>query len=382
MSPIEKPKHLFDVIFYVTSDRRHANYTVLGLLELEKQGVINLKFKQADYQTMNRIILNAQGEFDRNYRPYPWAPELKVKERSSGKEIRIAIDLQDWDTMFSYHSLKNCNVIFKRAFTSAAEKVSEQFNVPILPAGINHSASIESKSYRKLLRAHLWKHNLFYAIKNPKEIFRYLRENTILQSINPKYNLSPLNTVTVDYLKEPPSTPFVFFQVEYYDWNNKISNKINESRAKLIRSLRNSLGERFIGGMYFKKAVITPYDDCITNVPSEREIYLKFVKQASVVICTNGFGDSIPWKLPEYLQMGKCIVAEPLLHKMPVPFKADEVLFFENLKQCHDLCEKLLQSNILRITMEKNTKQYYANHILPEVSVLKMIEQSFKLSKV
>lgn len=381
MTKLKKQNQLYDVTFYVTSDRRHANYTILGLLELEKQGIITLKFKPADYQTKNRIILNAQGEIDRNSRPYPWAPELKIKERSSGKEMRIAIDLQDWDSMFSYHSLKNCDVIFKRAFTTKAEKISEQFNIPILAAGINHSANFESKAYHKALKSHLWKHNLLYAIENPKELIRYLNEKFKVRATKSKSSISSPKTGFGDYLKEPPSTPFVFFQVEYYDWNNKESIKINESRAHIIRSLRNSLGERFIGGMYFKKAGITPYDDCVTNVPFEREIYLRFVKQASVVICTNGFGDSIPWKLPEYLQIGKCILAEPLLHKMPVPFQEDEVLFFANMTECLELCEKLLQSNALRLTMEQKTKEYYEEQILPEVSVLKMIEQSFKLSK-
>ena len=370
----------YDVTFFATTDTRHANYTIKGLLELEKQGIIILQFKPAFYQSKNRVVQDATGKTNRSYRSYPWAPELKIKERSSGIEILIAIDLQDWDSMFSYHSLKNCDVIFKRAYTAISEKVSVQFNVPILPAGINHSAEVESKAYLVALKKYRWKHNIRYAIENPKEIIRVLKEKLNFKTTKAKPDTFPLKNISGESLREPPSTPYVFFQVEYHDWNTKESIKINEKRAKIIRSLRHSLGERFIGGMYFKKEIKTPYDDCITNVPFEREIYLKFVQQAAVVISSNGFGDSIPWKLPEYLQMGKCIIAEPLAHQIPVPFKEDEILFFKNAEHCYELCEKLLLSKDLRINMELKTKQYYEEHILPRASILRMIERSFNKS--
>lgn len=382
MPQLKKQEQLYDVTFYVTSDRRHANYTISGLLELEKQEIITLMLKPASYQSKNRIIQNPEGNIERSYRPYPWAPELKIKERKSGKEMRIAIDLQDWDSMFSYHSLKNCDVIFKRAYTAISEKVSEQFDVPILPAGFNHSAEVESKAYLVAIKKYRWKHNIRYAIENPKEIIRVLKNKLHFKTTNAKPDtFSPKNT-SVESLREPPSSPYVFFQVEYHDWNTKESIKINETRAKIIRSLRHSLGERFIGGMYFKKEIKTPYDDCITNVPFKREIYLRFVQQAAVVISSNGFGDSIPWKLPEYLQMGKCIIAEPLAHQIPVPFKEDEILFFKNEEHCYELCEKLLLSKELRMAMELKTKQYYEEQILPRASILKMIEQSFTKSKM
>ena len=60
--------------------------------------------------------------------------------------------------------------------------------------------------------------------------------------------------------------------------------------------------------------------------------------------------------------------------------KEDEILFFKNAEHCYELCEKLLLSKDLRITMEQKTKQYYEEHILPRASILKMIERSFNKS--
>lgn len=367
----------YEIIFYVTDDTRHAPYTIQGLLKLKEQGIIKLKFEPASYQHDNRVIINDAGICSRNYRPYPWSPELLIQEIATRNEVRMAIDLQDWDQLFSNHSLKYCDVIFKRAFTSKAGEVSREFKIPILPAGINHSVNIKDPEFQEALIKHQKWNKLRYAINNPKEIWRFLKQK-IKRKKSTKVNAK--NSISnKEYLQSPPVSPFVFFQVEFHNWNNKESIKINKTRAEIIRTLRRELGPQFVGGMYFKNDIDTEYADCITNVPSQRDIYLQFVKDATVVICSNGFGDSIPWKLPEYLQIGKCIVAESLAHQVPTAFSANEILFFENINQCVAYSKDLLADSDRRVKMEKASKLYYETHIQPEHSVLRMIKHGFEI---
>jgi hypothetical protein len=367
----------YQVTFFVTSDKRHSNYVIKGLLELKEQGIIALHFKPAPYMQKNRVNVGEGDSITRSFRPYPWAPELKIEEVETGKEVRIAVDLQDWDTMFSYHSLEHCTVIFKRAFTQYSTKVSELFKTMILPAGINHSAVIASEEYERAYRKHFRKHRFLYALGNPGELLRYLKAKIAPQKSNAESE-EPSGDPVV-YLTTPPSTPYVFFQVEFHNWNNKESIRINKTRAAIIRTLRKELGDVFVGGMYFKKRIDPSYADCITNVPFQRDIYLKFVQEASVVICSNGFGDSIPWKLPEYLQLGKCIVAEPLVHAVPRPFTENELLFFKEIGDCAGLCKQLLSNAAQRRQMGENAKVYYDKNIQPANSVLRMMEEGLRM---
>ncbi len=368
----------YDVLFFVASGAIHTNYVVNGLLKLEKENLIRLKFKRMPYQSRNRLNIDENGVISRSFRPYSWCPELEIVENTTGKKVRIAIDLQDWDTIFSYHSVKNCDMIFKRAFTEASKRMSEYGNIPILPAGIDHSAEVDSLKYQNLLRSQIFWDRIFYGLDNPKEILRYLKGWIKKKIVRFKVPDKEIKNRKVTSLNDIPARPYVFFQVEYKYWNNAHSKRLNGGRAKIIRVLREALGERFIGGMYFKQDAPEEFLDCVTNVPHSREIYLQFVKEATIVVCTNGFGESIPWKLPEYLQMGKCIVAEPLQHVIPVTLSADEVMFFENVEQCPALCEKLLQTDQQRAKMGLRAKQYYEENVRPDRSVLRMIEISLQ----
>ena len=96
-----------------------------------------------------------------------------------------------------------------------------------------------------------------------------------------------------------PKTDYIFFQVQYHDWGNDIAESINRFRASIIRKMKKKFNHQFFGGMWFKNKVNPDYEDCMTNVDTDFSNYKNFIKNASIVISTNGFGGSIPWKLIE-----------------------------------------------------------------------------------
>ena len=71
---------------------------------------------------------------------------------------------------------------------------------------------------------------------------------------------------------------------------------------------------------------------CIRDsVDTNINTYNSFVKNATILISTNGFGGSVPWKLVEFLKLGSCIVAERNKHLLRGPLTKNQVSFFDNL---------------------------------------------------
>ena len=70
--------------------------------------------------------------------------------------------------------------------------------------------------------------------------------------------------------------------------------------------------------MWSHNSIDNKYIDCRSDY-LDNESYLSIVQNAKLVISTNGFGNSLPWKLAEYLKNGKCIISEKLSHKLFEP---------------------------------------------------------------
>ena len=48
------------------------------------------------------------------------------------------------------------------------------------------------------------------------------------------------------YTENPPDMNYIFFQVQYHDWDSPLSEKINQYRATLIRLLKQNLKINFV----------------------------------------------------------------------------------------------------------------------------------------
>ena len=111
--------------------------------------------------------------------------------------------------------------------------------------------------------------------------------------------------------------------------------------------------------MWSKDILDMKFNDC-QSAYLDRETHLSLMKNASIVISTNGFGNSLPWKLAEYCKLGKCIVSEELTHELPNPLIKgvhleiynDDIL--TNIHQC-------LENNITILEAYAATGSYFNN---------------------
>lgn len=363
----------YQVDAYLSEDQRHSAYVIDGLLKLEAQGKIVLRIKPLYSGIYNRLILE-NGKPRKIQRGYPWCPELLITEMKSGRKKRIGIDLQDWSHFFSAHALHTCDIIFKRAYPiEEKSKLFDLLNTDIRPFGPNYSLNIKDSRMLKIWKRVRLQQLLLKSLANPRKFIRAISDRIKPMPYGRKV-ISPYR-----YLKDtPPDYPYIFFQVAYHDWGpNSEAEYLNQQRADLIRALKKEFKEKFVGGMFFKGEIPERYQDCLTEVNPIPENYRAFVQSAAIVISTNGFGQSIPWKLIEYLQWGCCIVSETNAHSFRDPIREKFYLEFDNPNMAIEQCQILLENESLRNNFKVKAQRYFKDYIEPSASLYQVIKESF-----
>lgn len=152
---------------------------------------------------------------------------------------------------------------------------------------------------------------------------------------------------------------------------------INEYRAKCIRVLRKSFGERFIGGFSPSPHSVRYYPDLVISDKScAKKNYLALVRNSGICLATTGLHQSIGWKMGEYVAFSKCIVSEPLIYKVPGDFLAGRnYLEFASADDCVEQVDRLLTDRELRSEMAHYNWLYYQQHLRPDVLVWRTLEQ-------
>ncbi len=370
---MNKPKPQYQVTLYTTEDHRHSSFAVQGLLDLEKENYILLKLKSLPVYVHNRYVLSA-GELKFKRKGYPWCIELLVSETKSRKSIRIGIDLQDWVDQFSFHSFQKCDLLYKRALTISSSKAISRIKKNfVIPFGPNCKTIVSDKRFIRIRNKIYIRNLILKALLNPSKVLNkisHLRFRTFSRnSITKKDN----------FLKNPPKRNYIFFQVQYHDWGSSHSNVINEFRANIIRKLKIVFKDQFYGGMWFQDRINKKYADCITNIDTEFDIYNSFMNNASVVISTNGFGGSIPWKMVEYMRIGKCIVSQKNQHLLRKPIEEGIIANFKTTDECVKLCKELLKDNETISKMAQQSREYYEDYLKPSAVMKQIINESIGL---
>ena len=365
-----KPK----VTFYATSDNRHQPYLLNGLMALAADGEIELRVLPRAPRIRDRLVVVGE-QFQRVSRPYPWSYRLNIWDPASGRSVRAAVDLQDWKHFLSHGDVTSCDVLFKRSYDpQIASRVSSKFGIAVIPAGMTHSAAVEDHRYGSVLALARLAGRVESLLTSPR------RGATALCKMLTKHSpprsqggqVAPVTVLSENLMD------FAFFQIKCHgDGTWPEAEELNRDRAALIREMRSSLGTRFQGGMYFDGPPRPEFADCVSNLPSTTTEYLKLVAGAAVVISTNGFGGSVPWKLCEYLSLGKCVVAEELAVGLPTPLvSGKDVFFFKSREECARQCLKLLADPATREKMEERARQYYLKHVAPAAAVRRYLEMA------
>jgi len=324
-------------------------------------------------------------------------PEVVIQERDWGKRTnnrivyleiwndrelicKVCMDLMDGPAMISLSGLEFCDIYFKRSYSQEyIDSVQDywqedhpEWRSKIVPYGLNfpcfsdHEASRVFRSLTFARATNLWR-------DRPRGAFHRVKES-LFDSLSVKRarekpgRWCSSNETPLIALLEQPAEDLVMFQTRLFDpVGRRYAHEVealNEHRVQVVRALRQHFGERFAGGLWPEPYARERYPDLLTNQSTKRSDYLELVKSSKVVVFTRGLRQSNGWRLPEYLGYSRCIVSEPLAFKLPVPLEQGRnILYFENIQECLESCDRLLSDPQLAAKMRRANLQYFQENV-------------------
>jgi len=158
-------------------------------------------------------------------------------------------------------------------------------------------------------------------------------------------------------------------------WKKEKNTNLN--RADFILACKELEGVKFEGGFAPRSDGNSLGLRGFVNERISLKEYLKRIKESFVVFNTPAVEDCFGWKLAEYLALGKAIISTQNYNMLPASLVHGQHLHYVyNVKGELKLAiEKLRLDPEYRIFLEKNSRKYFLDNLLPEVVVKKLIKE-------
>lgn len=337
----------------------HLYQIIAGFIQLEKQGVIDLKIE--------KIKKN-----NKNYLPY------NTMEVMVNHELRVLYDVNDgYDNLlaenvdfvpFMDRLLQEYDLCFKRSYSSTNNS-KLKYAYKMFPLGLNYMVTIPGNIAHTPMPYDPMKEKW-------KKLIRMI---PITEYYNGLYNVN-----TFEERPKLDGKPNILFMARLWDTSGDYEGQIhsakqeerqyiNDFRAQCIRLCRKEFGSQFFGGVSSSSFAMKNYPDLILEDKkiTKRNHYLKKVKQSSICIATMGLHQSIGWKFSEYIAASKAIVTEKLHYEVPGNFvEGRNYLVFTTPEECVYQIDKLINNEALRYKMMVNNYKYYHEYVRPDRLVL------------
>lgn len=289
--------------------------------------------------------------------------------------VRLFYDLTDQGSL-DQDLVKRVDYYFKRSFDAAKVAQMGDIKCNILPLGLNYPVYPDRFDWLSLRRAFAFgslRHRLTQALR-------------VLDLGNRWSHLPREN-----YLNAPPNAdalPQVLFLVRAWDPEefpgctpNRTSHyhSVNEMRAHCVRALRSEFGGKFTGGFSHTDFAKSKYPDCLApdSKLTSKSQYLELLKRFPICVTSGGLHGSIGWKMGEYVALSKAIVTERLSYQVPSPFEEGEnFLAYDTPDGCVAAVRRLMDDPGLRTSMMQKNREYFLQHLRPDVLVLRTLSEA------
>ncbi|MGS2779024.1 glycosyltransferase family 1 protein [Robertmurraya sp. GLU-23] len=337
----------------------HLYQIIAGYHLLKRKGIIELSIEKAPDQLLpyNMMEVEINNQYSVLYDLNDGYDNLLTKKEDY-------VDFMD-------RLLERYDICFKRSFSSKYNRKLKYGN-KVCPLGLNYMVTIPGNA------AHLPQK------EDPRteKIKKLIRMLPFSEYYNGHYKIQAFED-TPNFNADPK----ILFMARLWDINGEYSNQlsnekkeernyINNVRANCIRLLKREFGSTFFGGVspspyankYYSDIVIE--DKKITN----RNYYIRKVKDSSICIATMGLHESIGWKFAEYIAASKAIVTEELHYEVPGNLNKNEnYLDFSSPEHCLEQVHLLMKNVDLRKKMMINNFNYYHKYVRPDQIVLNSI---------
>jgi hypothetical protein len=304
----------------------------------------------------------------------------KEKKPNNAHQIRVIVDDR---IRLHYDMIDGCGInnkdleashyYFKRSYSSKYISTFGNRQKRIFPFGLNYE--LHPSHFDKFaLKRNLLLQKGFRKITGIINIF----------DIQSKLNYKP-RINNMQSLPDYHAKPKIIFMVKAFDPyddadrpENKIDEriKINETRAKCIKMLRDEFGKNFYGGFYHSKFSKQNYSGLL--IPdirnSIKKKYINLLKQYPICIANSGLHGSIGWKFAEYIAFSKAIIAEKMNYEVTGSLEEGQnYLEFQTPEDCLENVLKLFKSEELRHYLMTNNAKYYHAYLRPDALILKTL---------
>lgn len=306
---------------------------------------------------------------------------VEILNQRAEEPLFLCFDMHDSGSEYSLDRLEQCHVYFKRSFDPGqVAQLPLALAAKVRPYGL--FCRFGDAADESLLRRFICEARAVGRFRTPvgrlcppyavlrKQFSWWLRllGTSWLDPVSSRTIRKKLVVQECDLMERRASLGnTVFFQTRVWDPRDVPHEKnvaaINEIRADTVRALRDHFGERFVGGLKRDRYATAIYPDLVTPHRDDRLSYLALLQQCRVSVITGGIHQSIPGKLAESLAAGRCIVTEPLAHRLPVPLReGTHYLSFRHPAKCIEQCERLLREDAFAAAMQSVNREYYERH--------------------
>lgn len=338
---------LHDCLVLVHAEGPHLEQIHAGLALLQRRGVIRLHY---------RLSPPPRGHAE---------PPMLSGHRSQirlvlDRFIVVHYDLDD-STAVSAAALSDADAYFKRSATQeqirGGEVMALGLNVPVRHAS-GVAASIERTAVNTWLRRRSGRHGH-------------------LQRRQMDWQYVP-SIIELEHEPSRVSRGVVFLTRAWDPEDSKNAEQaehrraINETRAQLVRLLRENLGPDFVGGFEPDKYALGLYPDCAASAVTfkDKGKYLALLADSAIGIATEGLHGSLGWKMGEYVAASRAIVSEPIGAAVPGSFReTSNYLEFSSPEGCLQGVLRLRADDEMRWRMMQANRSYWRMCLRPDVLV-------------
>lgn len=335
-------------------DLYHLAWLHTGLMGLEKQGHIHLRFR-------------SPSPAERAYSDDGHTMLLVSREC---RTRRIGIDLYDRNNRWEESLLTASDVYFKRSYC-LAEAAKRPEAARIFPLGLNYAARCDFSPWRpaRALGVRLVSNLLSGALpwRRALDRFRQFADSPVASAFERPPAVAADGILFQPRLWEPEST----------DDNVE---EVNGLRVGIVRLLAQEFGSRFSGGVLPTPYARSRYPDALSKAPSARPEYVRFSLRHAIGINTRGLHHSNPFKIGEYLAGSFCLLSDPMRNELPEPLRQGiEYDLYTTPEECAAHCERLL-SNPGEIQERREASwRYYRDNVRAEALWAKRLAEALAI---
>jgi len=368
---------MYKLIIYCPQELAHFSYLISGLVDLEKEGFIKCEFSMRKKKNLGSI--SCKNKICKDYlSSQPKTSFFEIIDRKNRIRIKFAIDLYDIGYLFSSEALKENNYVFKRNYImNYIKNLPIKYQKKVIPFGIPFPVNPGSfKGEISVLAGYIIS-KLILSIKMDRSFFLRI------------YNSLKITHRQLIFYKNQPSIDFfknklelnknkVFYQKRLFieEGYDKDVQEINLQRYLFVKRLKDILSDKlFLGGLVSNKLALKRYPSYITKLPTNRKLFYNAIKEAGIVIYTRGLEKSPGWTLPEYLSLGKAILAEKHESIFPEPLvDGKHLIYFDDINDCMKKLKYLLNNQEKINILSNNAKKYFETNLIPKINMKRIIK--------